>query len=92
MRGTYSWLWLIALPIALHGAAVQAQAYPGRPVKFIVGFTPGGGVDINARILAGKLSEIFGPTIVENKPGAGTTSRLVLSEKTDTPVKSRSAS
>jgi len=72
MRGKYSWLWLIALPIALHGTAAHAQAYPGKPVKFIVGFTPGGGVDINARILAGKLSEIFGPTIVENKPGAGT--------------------
>jgi len=72
MRGRCGWLWLIALPVALHGAAVQAQAYPARPVKFIVGFPPGGGVDINARILAAKLAETFGPTIVENKPGAGT--------------------
>ncbi len=57
-------------------AAAQAgfaQALPNRAVKLVVGFTPGGGVDIAARTLAPKLSELIGqPVIVENKPGAGT--------------------
>lgn len=52
---------------------VNAQQFPARPVKLVVGFTPGGGVDIAARTLAPKLSEFIGqPVIVENKPGAGT--------------------
>ena len=61
-----------ALATAL-SQAVHAQNFPTRPVKLVVGFTPGGGVDIAARTLAPKLSELIGqPVIVENKPGAGT--------------------
>jgi tripartite-type tricarboxylate transporter receptor subunit TctC len=61
---------ILAAALALPAAA---QTFPSRPVKLVVGFTPGGGVDINARLLATKLSEILGqPVIVENKPGAGT--------------------
>jgi tripartite-type tricarboxylate transporter receptor subunit TctC len=65
--------WLIALCLAVHGASVQAQVYPAKPVKFLVGFAPGGGVDINARLLASKLTEFFNQqVVVENRPGAGT--------------------
>jgi tripartite-type tricarboxylate transporter receptor subunit TctC len=53
--------------------ATFSQQFPSRPVKLVVGFTPGGGVDIAARTLAPKLSELIGqPVIVDNKPGAGT--------------------
>jgi len=52
-------------------AAAQVQ-YPTRAIHIVVGFTPGGGNDIIARIFGQKLSESLGqPVIIENKPGAG---------------------
>ena len=50
-----------------------AQAYPSRPVRWIVGFPPGGGADTVARIIGSWLSERLGQqVIIENRPGWGT--------------------
>lgn len=58
--------------IAVSSGTVHAQAYPSKPIRFILPFPPGGGTDILGRILAQKLSEITGqPVIPENRPGAG---------------------
>jgi tripartite-type tricarboxylate transporter receptor subunit TctC len=56
-------------PFAADG---QAQNYPVKAVRFVVGTSPGGGGDVIGRIVAGGLSEVFGQqVIVDNRPGAG---------------------
>jgi len=53
--------------------AASAQAYPSRPIRYIVGYTPAGTADMLARAVGQKLTEAWGPqVIVENRPGAGT--------------------
>jgi tripartite-type tricarboxylate transporter receptor subunit TctC len=55
-------------------AAAQAQAWPAKPIKFIVPFTAGSGTDIIARTVGEAMSRSLGqPIVVENKPGAGGT-------------------
>lgn len=50
----------------------HAQAYPGKPIRFILPFPPGGGTDILGRMLAQKLAENIGQNVIpENRPGAG---------------------
>ena len=65
---------LAACALALSSGAALAQAYPSRPIKFLVPFSPGSGTDIIARTVGEAMSKNIGqPVIVENKPGAGGT-------------------
>ena len=62
-------LALIALCAATSGA--WAQAYPAKPIRIVVGFPPGGGNDIIARLIGAKMQEAWGQSVViDNKPGA----------------------
>src|SRR5262249_3321698 len=62
----------IIAALCLAGAPAQADDYPSRPVRVIVGFTAGAAADITARVLANRLSQVLNQQfVVENKPGAG---------------------
>jgi tripartite-type tricarboxylate transporter receptor subunit TctC len=65
---------VLAALLAAFATCATAQDYPSRPVRFIVNFPPGGGVDLIARVVANALSPRIGqPVVVENRPGAGGT-------------------
>lgn len=63
--------WLTLLMVAC-AAAAHAQNWPTRPVRMVVGFSPGSASDISARMLAPKLEELWKqPVVIENRSGAG---------------------
>ncbi len=64
----------LGLGLLLAALPVHAQDYPSRPVKIVVGFPPGGGVDTSARVVGQEMSKGLGqPIVIENKPGAAGT-------------------
>jgi tripartite-type tricarboxylate transporter receptor subunit TctC len=71
MKRRPSLLLLTVLLSVMACGAIQAQSYPAKPIRMVVGFPPGGGTDVVARILAPKLSENLGQSvIIDNRPGA----------------------
>lgn len=66
-------LLLFALSVTSTVCAQGADTYPSRPVRYLVGFVPGGGTDVVARGICHKLSEVWGQqVVVDNRPGAST--------------------
>ena len=74
MRQATRWLmhfFLVAAVVTPMAASAQGQDFPNRPVRMVVGYAPGGAVDIMARALAHQLSGIWKqPVVVDNRPGA----------------------
>jgi tripartite-type tricarboxylate transporter receptor subunit TctC len=76
----------LMLQIGLMSAYTQAQSYPNKPIKIVIGFSPGGGPDISARAIGQKMTEKWGQSvIVENRPGAGSNiaTQVVATAKPD---------
>lgn len=62
---------LFAVAVLSLSAAAPAQNYPAKPVRIMVGYAPGGGVDTTARMVGQALGELWGtPVLIENRPGA----------------------
>ena len=74
-------LWL-ALGLTLAGAPALAQGYPDKPLRIMVGASPGGGTDILARMLAEKFAtDLKQSVVVENRPGASNTIAAEMTAK-----------
>ena len=70
----YHGYWLSTIVMLLGSSLAseaQAQSFPAKPVRMMVGFSPGGGTDVTARLVAQKLSALLGQSVVvENRAGA----------------------
>lgn len=70
-------------PAASGAGAASAESYPAKPIRFLVGFPPGGGNDTMARMFGQKISERLGrPLVIDNRPGAGGNVAADLTAKT----------
>jgi tripartite-type tricarboxylate transporter receptor subunit TctC len=71
MKRLLTRLALAAIAVSLAQVSVRAQDYPIRPIRMVVAYPPGGGVDVAGRLIGQKLGEILGqPVVIENRPGA----------------------
>lgn len=72
MARMFGFLGLIGLSVCTaFASSTSARTYPERPIRIVVGFQPGGGVDISSRAIAKELTESLGQSvIVDNRPGA----------------------
>ena len=65
---------MLAIGAALPASFAGAQAYPSKPIRIVIPYAPGGGAELQTRLITGKMSELLGkPIIIDNKPGGGTT-------------------
>jgi len=66
-------LRLLAFAVLAYSSVVHAQPWPSKPVRIVVAYPPGGGIDVMARQIAERLTRAWGqPVVVENRPGANT--------------------
>src|SRR5688572_13226495 len=73
---------VVAAMVAAPAFAQKAEKFPTKPVRILVGFTPGSATDITARLIAPKLSEMWGqPVVIENRSGAGGTLAWAVAAK-----------
>lgn len=73
---------IAALLSACTAAFAAEQAWPTKPVRLLIGFAPGGGVDVTGRIVSAKLSELWGQQMVpDNRAGAGGTIATEIAAK-----------
>jgi tripartite-type tricarboxylate transporter receptor subunit TctC len=63
---------LLGAALSVFSPHLRAQSLPARPVKLVLPYSPGGGADATARLIAPRLQEALGETaVIENNPGAG---------------------